>query len=306
MGLLLLMGNSFSGALDSVSTGLESAWSVGRLLRAAYSGPVIRVRRSSDNAEQDFSGSGANGAVSASAVAAFCGAGDGFLTTIYGQSGLSRNLTQSTTTLQPICVSSGVAVTQNGFLACSTTTAAARRMSVASSTSTYNFLHTTGGTLYAVHASADTAGRKVLLGTASSLTAEAGFSLLSGTTESIEVRASKIDSGGVSTTGNSVVISAAGTITTNMRLNSVAIDPDNGTAANRVFVWQDGTASATANAATGVPFVENAAGNLTILAYPSGASPFEGTFCELVIWSGDRTASRTTWEANAKTFWGTP
>lgn len=307
MGLLLLMGNSFSGALDALGTGLESAWSVGRRLRAAYSGPVIRVRRSSDNAEQDFSGSGASGAVSVSAVTAFCGAGDGFITTIYGQSGLSRNLTQSTTTLQPVCVSSGVAVTQNGYLACSTTTAAARRMTVGSSTSTYNFLHTTGGTMYVVHQSTDTAARKGLIGTSSNIANSVpGFILLSDASERIEVRTGRLDVASVATTGNSISLVTTDTGATSARLNSIYVDPDNGTAGSRCLVWQNTTQSATANASTGTPFVENAASDLTLLAYGGGTSPYDGTFCELVIWSGDRTANRTTWEDNAKTFWGTP
>jgi len=307
VGLLLLMGNSFSGALDSLGTGLESAWSVGRQLRAAYSGPVIRVRRSSDNAESDFYGSGANGAVSAAAVEAFCGAGDGFITTIYGQSGLSRNLTQSTTTLQPVCVSSGVAVTQNGYLACTTTAAAARRMSVASSTSTYNFLHTTGGTLYAVHLSNDTAARKCLLANSASLTGTtAGFIVNSDTSERMETRIGRVDSGGSPATGNSVSVTTTDTASTAARLNSFLLDPDNGTANARCLIWQNGTQSATLNAATGTPFVENAPQDLHVLAYPGGATPYDGTFCELVIWSGDRTANRTTWEASAKAFWGTP
>ena len=308
MGLLMLMGDSgFNGALDTLTTGLESAWSVGRRLRAGYSGPIIRVRRSSDNSEQDFSGSGASGAVDASAVAAFCGAGDGFITTIYGQSGLSRNLTQSTTTIQPICVSSGVAVTQNGYMACTTTAAAARRMSVASSTSTYNFLHTTGGTLYAVHQSTDTAARKGLIGTSSNIAnSVAGFILLSDTSERIEVRTGRLDVAGVATTGNSISLITTDTGSAAARLNSVYVDPDNGTAGSRCLVWQNGTQSATANASTGTPFIENAASDFTLLSYGGGTSPYDGTFCELVIWSGDRTANRTTWEANAKAFWGTP
>jgi hypothetical protein len=31
-----------------------------------------------------------------------------------------------------------------------------------------------------------------------------------------------------------------------------------------------------------------------------------GNLAECVIWSGDRTAGRATWESSAKTFWGTP
>lgn len=307
MGLLLLFGGaSFSGALDTLGTGLESAWSVGRRLRSAYTGPIIRVRRSSDNAEQDFSGSGTTGAVDAAAVAAFCGAGDGFLATIYGQSGLSRNLTQSTTTLQPTIVSSGVALTRNGRLVCRGTAASPRRMAVASSTALYNFLHTTGGTLYSVFQSNDTAVRKPVFGTCSSLSAQAGILLLSGSSEVVELRTARIDVAGVATAGNSIAIGTTGTATLDLRLASAFVDPDNGTAANRVSIWHNTTLAGGTNSSTGTPFVENAGGNLTILDYPAGSTPYDGDFGELVIWSGDQTANRTTWESSAKTFWGTP
>lgn len=308
MGLLLLFGGtSFSGALDTLGTGLESAWSVGRRLRTGYSGAVIRVRRSSDNAEQDFSGSGTTGAVDAAAVAAFCGAGDGFLTTIYDQSGNGRDWVQATTTLQPVAVSSGTGVSQNSKQACSTTAAAARRMSVASSTALYNFMHTTGGTAYVVHQSTDTAARKALFANSASLTGTtAGFIINSDASERFEVRASRVDSGGSPATGLSVSVTAADTASTAIRLNSFLLDTDNGTAGSRWSLWQNGTQSATANASTGTPFVENAPNDLSLLAYPGGASPYDGVFCELVIWSGNRTANRTTWETNAKAFWGTP
>ena len=55
-----------------------AAYSV-RLLRSAYSGSAIRVRRSSDNTEQDIGFSGGN--LDTSALTSFCGSGNGFVTT---------------------------------------------------------------------------------------------------------------------------------------------------------------------------------------------------------------------------------
>lgn len=84
-----------------------------RLLRAAYTGSAVRVRRSSDNTEQDI-GFVSNGGLDTTALTTFCGAGNGFVTTWYDQSGNGRNMTQATATAQPQIVSSGSVLLDNG------------------------------------------------------------------------------------------------------------------------------------------------------------------------------------------------
>lgn len=309
MGLLLLLGDSgFRGALDTLGSGLESAWSVGRRLRTAYTGPIIRVRRSSDNVEQDFGGSGSLGAVNPSAVAAFCGAGDGFLTTIYDQSGLARNLTQATTTVQTQVVASGVALTQNGRLWCELLAAAPKRMSVASSTSFYNFLHTTGGTVYHICKVNNTAASKAIWGTHTAQSwAVAGASAFFNASENPTFLTTRIDTAGSPATGNTINVGHGGLVV-GTHLGSYLLDPDNGTAANRHSLWVDTVLqNANLNASTGTPFVENASGDFQLGSLPgSNALPFDGCVGELVIWSGDRTSNRSTWETPARQFWGTP
>lgn len=91
-----------------------AAYSV-RKLRTAYTGSAIRVRRSSDNAEQDIGFSGGN--LDTSALTSFCGAGNGFVTTWYDQSGNGNNATQSTAANQPQIVSSGIVILQDGNVA---------------------------------------------------------------------------------------------------------------------------------------------------------------------------------------------
>ena len=83
-----------------------------RQLRTAYTGAAIRVRRSSDNAEQDINFVG--GDLDTSSLLTFCGAGNGFVTTWYDQSGNANNATQSTAFNQPQIVSSGAMITTNG------------------------------------------------------------------------------------------------------------------------------------------------------------------------------------------------
>lgn len=81
-------------------------------LRALTSdaGPVVRVRRSSDNTEQDFSATDINDG----SLETFCGSGDGFVTTWYDQSGNSNDATQTTTSEQPKIVSAGSLIVENG------------------------------------------------------------------------------------------------------------------------------------------------------------------------------------------------
>lgn len=70
-----------------------------------YSGQAIRVRRSSDNAETDIGFVGKD--LDVSALLAHVGAGDGFIKTIYDQSGNSKDFGQSTSANQPKIVSAG-------------------------------------------------------------------------------------------------------------------------------------------------------------------------------------------------------
>jgi len=77
-----------------------------RKLRTAYTGNAIRVRRSSDNAEQDIGFVGNN--LDTASLLTFCGVGNGFVTTWYDQSGNARNATQTTAGRQPRIVNGGI------------------------------------------------------------------------------------------------------------------------------------------------------------------------------------------------------
>jgi hypothetical protein len=70
----------------------------------------LRVRRSSDNAEQDIGFVGND--LDTTTMESFCGAGDGFVVTWYDQSGNTNDATQATAVEQSQIVSSGVTVTE--------------------------------------------------------------------------------------------------------------------------------------------------------------------------------------------------
>lgn len=86
----------------------QASYSLRQLRSSATN--CIRVRRSSDNAEQDIGFSG--GVLDESALTTFCGVGDGYVVTWYDQQN-SNHATQSTASQQPKIVSSGVVITEN-------------------------------------------------------------------------------------------------------------------------------------------------------------------------------------------------
>lgn len=103
----------FVGPLDAYTTGMLAARSVSRRLLSSYSSSLLRVRRSSDNAELSIGFNDA-GNLNTAAMLAFVGAGNGFISIVYDQSGLGNNLVQATAAAQPQIVSGGVVSTHNG------------------------------------------------------------------------------------------------------------------------------------------------------------------------------------------------
>lgn len=92
--------------LDAATTWL--AVSVSRRLYTTYTGPLIRLRRDSDNAESNF-GYNALNQLDTAAIATWLGAATGFVVTLYDQSGNGRNYQQPTAALQPqFIASSGI------------------------------------------------------------------------------------------------------------------------------------------------------------------------------------------------------
>ena len=77
-----------------------------RKLRNAYTGACMRVRRASDNTEQDI-GFNATGGLDTTALATFCAGTTGFIRTWYDQSVSGNNAGQTATVSQPQIFSSG-------------------------------------------------------------------------------------------------------------------------------------------------------------------------------------------------------
>ena len=103
MGVSLLL-DTYTGAKVAVSL---------RKLRNAYTGSAVRVRRSSDNAEQDIGFNGAN-EIDTAVLKTFIGANTGYVVKWYDQSGNANDASQSTTTQQGAIVISGAVQRTNG------------------------------------------------------------------------------------------------------------------------------------------------------------------------------------------------
>jgi len=97
-------------------TGSAAAYSLRNLSTSTTN--VVKVRRSGDDAELDFTASQVSDGTLAAWVVAGGGTEDGFVTTWYDQSGNTNNATQATAATQPQIVSSGTLLTENGKPAC--------------------------------------------------------------------------------------------------------------------------------------------------------------------------------------------
>jgi hypothetical protein len=89
---------TLSNLLLDTYSGAAAAYSL-RLLRSGYTGNAIRVRRASDNTEQNIGF--VNNVLDTASLTSFCSGTNGFVTTWYDQSGNGRDATQSTGASQP-------------------------------------------------------------------------------------------------------------------------------------------------------------------------------------------------------------
>jgi hypothetical protein len=105
--------------------GAAAAYSV-RKLRDAYAGQCVRVRRSSDNTQQDIGF--ASNLIDESALASFCGAGSCWVVTWYDQSGNARDVTTATESRQPVIYASGSPITQNSLPSIYTVSSGAKKL----------------------------------------------------------------------------------------------------------------------------------------------------------------------------------
>lgn len=77
-----------------------------RKLLSSYTGPAVRLRRNSDNAEADFGFTGTD--LDLAAIATFLGGASGYCTVLYDQSGFNNNVIQPNEGNQPLFEAAGL------------------------------------------------------------------------------------------------------------------------------------------------------------------------------------------------------
>ena len=103
-----------AGLLDDYTTGLVGWWGLKKRF-TTYLGNGIRVRRDSDNAEENIGFDNSTGLIDTDAIAAFCGAANGYIARIYDQSGSQNNIQCNTLSKQYMIYDGSAVVTKSGL-----------------------------------------------------------------------------------------------------------------------------------------------------------------------------------------------
>jgi len=286
--------DAFVGLLD-LYPNAAAAYSV-RKLRAAYTGSAIRVRRSSNNDEQDI-GFTALGALDTSSLTSFCGSGNGFVTRWYDQSGNARNAIQSTAINQPQIVSSGSVINVNSKPSLQFD-GSNDKLEVASSTATFNFIHNGGLAQIANVVKISSSGSNGFIGNNAGASANVGFYWGQDPTYAPIFVVTK--GGG----GFPVIADAPQNAVSNLQyLFYNEIDADNATASNRGKLYINNGSSYN-NTQTTSPSTSNASFNLQIGSMGNNILPLNGNHQELIIWNLLNTGDRTGIQSNINSYYG--
>lgn len=260
----------------------EAAYSL-RKLRTAYSGSAIRVRRSSDNSEQDIGFDGND--FDSTDLETFCGANDGFVVTWYDQSGNGNDITNATQAQQPKAHDSSTGtITQAGVASVkfdgSNDTLA---LPVDYSTSTYS---KSIFSVYRVNSGYSTLAGNARLwncsydGTDNRIYAGYGTAY---TSNKVGLRL-----------GGSAALSSSGDVSTSgLALLTTIADSSNGN------VWQDGT-----NVLNTTPTNGSGITSAGVKISGTGNNAHDGYFSEFIIYESDETSNRTSIESDINSYYG--
>jgi hypothetical protein len=277
---------TFTGILNTYPSA-AGAWSAARRLSSTYSGNIFTVRRASDNTTQNI-GYLSNGDLDTGSLNTFCSGTNGFITTLYDQSGNGVNLFQGTTTRQPKIYDSSTGVIRKGpnnepsmlFDGGDNLSG-----SYAASTDTYM-------SVFAVAAPTDLVDNYFIYAQSTSkTTATPAFGICT-------------DANGdykdfMWGAGQEAIYSPS---TTNLAVLAAirrSASPQN-------KVWLNGTAGATTSAATDLTLGSNISLGCIFVDDNSGAGtfPFSGSISELIVWRSDQTSNVSGIDSNMGTYYG--
>ena len=249
---------------------------------------AIRVRRSSDNAEQDIGFVGNE--LDTTSLLSFCSAGNGFVTTWYDQSGSGYNVTQTTQANQPQIVSSGVVITENGKPAIqfdgSNDTLVNNSLFFIADTPNCQFIVCERGI-----------GAITILPVGSTPTATVyEHVMLSLGAPYLDFQTSKYEHPSASTTFGSNLTQSVGS---QLLLITIYNGSDKNTASNYNY-WTNGSGLTTGNGGMlGYLYERFAIGGRSV----QGTNIFNGKIQEVIIYNTDQTANRTAIESNINTHY---
>lgn len=243
-----------------------------RKLRTAYTGDAIRVRRSSDNAEQDF------GFVSddldKASLLTFVGAGNGFVTTWYDQSGNANDANQATAANQAQIVTSGAMIIDVDTSKITTTWTLDR----------YNL--TTGINPNTKYLSVSVVRRQTASGILCGLGVDLSFGGSNGQTPLLWIANGQLRSSMPTSLIHNTITTVDGYIVTSEK-----------NASNLKTMYLNG--SAQANTATEAPSTGN---NINMFG-KAGANITVGQYQEYIYWNSEQSANRTGIETDINTYW---
>lgn len=287
--------------------GASAAYST-RKLKSSYSGSAIRVRRSSDNAEQNIGFVGED--LDTATMKTFVGAGNtGFITKWYNQGdSAALDFEINAASSQPRIVISGVVERQGGKP--SIYFDANRFLSITNSANRFNYLHKTGqAAVFALVRPgivSDPNAAYCILDNCSATTSQIGYILNyedrvivprnNGITSNVMrgVPATNVSS---NTPNNYFTANTFGLITN-------LLDNGNATAADRNFLYINGASEQKLNVSTSTPSTSDATNNIRMGRTFAGTFNMVGNITEIVIYPSNQSGSRTGIENNIKSFYG--
>ena len=263
--------------LDTYS-GAAAAYSL-RLLDSSYVGSAIRVRRSSDNTEQDI-GFNVFGELDTVSLLAFAGTGDAFVKVWYDQAS-TNDATQTTTANQPKIVSSGAVIVENGKPAVENVLSGKQGLNIPSFT--INLSDFTCTLVSKFYADSSTEGRPIMINGDTQATYDYRYKQFSITRDRFYLGTSTVQS-----YSNNV------SYTSNNNLQLHTITPTNG--------YVDGTSAGTFGTA-GEDLDLNPAFNYLTSGDIGRDRGTHANTSEVIIWTADQTGNRAGIETNINTFY---
>jgi len=294
-GIVSSSGGGVPLLLDTYS-GAAAAYSL-RKLNTSYTGNAITIRRSSDNASQNI-GFDLNGNLDTASMLSFVGAGNGFVSIWYDQSGNGKNAEQVTSSLQPRIVNSGVLDTKNSKPIITFNNN--YKLTIPSSNSYFIPLHNGLQKTFAISSFyTNVLSGKVIFGNNGGSTNTVGSAI------GLNAAGGLFDY--ITNTGTpeaSNNLSSVSIINTNtLYLFSLEWDLSNGTAINRSKIYKNNGFAFQNNIKNGTPSNAVSAFDMMIGGIGTSSNLFDGGINEIIIYFSDQNANRTGISDNINSFY---